>query len=105
MKKLITSLLIGAVAGIIDIIPMILQKLDRITFVSAFAFWVLMGFIIAHITLPIKNWKKGFLVAEFSIIPILILIAAVDIKSTIPVIITTAILGSLVGISTEKYAK
>lgn len=105
MKRIFYSLLIGAFAGIIDVIPMIIQKLDWYSNISAFMFWVIMGLIIAHISLPIKNWLKGLIVSLLSAIPIMILVFANDPKSVIPMLASSVILGSLVGITTGKYAK
>ena len=75
-KKIIYSLIIGAIAGIIDIIPMIIQGLDIYSDISAFIFWIIMGFIIAHISLPIKDWLRGMMIAIILAIPIMILVSA-----------------------------
>jgi len=105
MKKIITSLLIGTIEGTIDVIPMIIQGLDWYSNISAFVFWIVMGFVIAYISIPLKSWKKGLLVATLSILPIIIIVAASDPISIIPISIMTIILGSLVGFLTDKYAK
>ncbi|NQU86633.1 MAG: hypothetical protein HQ541_12810 [Mariniphaga sp.] len=105
MKKIITSLLIGTIVGTIDVIPMIIQGLDWYSNISAFVFWIVMGFVIAYISIPLKSWKKGLLVATLSILPIIIIVAASDPISIIPISIMTIILGSLVGFLTDKYAK
>jgi hypothetical protein len=105
MKKIKISLLIGAIAGTIDVIPMIIQGLDWHSNISAFIFWIVMGFVVAHISISLKSWKKGLLVAALSILPILIVVAASDPVSIIPISIMTIILGSLVGFLTDKYAK
>jgi len=105
MKKLQLSLLLGITAGIIDVIPMIIQKLTWDANISAFVFWIVMGFIIPRISLPIKSWQKGLLIAELCALPIMILVFAVDPKAIIPIAIMSAILGSLIGFLSEKYAK
>jgi len=43
MKKIYLGLLIGALAGIIDIIPMWLQKLSWDADLSAFVMWLVEG--------------------------------------------------------------
>jgi uncharacterized membrane protein len=43
MQKLLISLFIGIIAGIIDVIPMIVQKLDKYANMSAFIHWIIMG--------------------------------------------------------------
>lgn len=105
MRRLLLSLAIGAIAGIVDVVPMILQGLDWYSNVSAFVFWVVMGFVIAHVSLPIKNWLKGMIIALISAVPIMILVFADDPKSIIPMLVMSIGLGSLVGFFTGKYAR
>lgn len=104
MKKLLVSITIGIFAGIIDVIPMIIQGLDWYSNISAFVFWVVMGIIISHSVLPIKNWIKGLTIGLISAVPVMILVFSDDPKSVIPMFIMSIILGSLVGFFTGKYA-
>lgn len=60
-KKIIISLSIGIIAGIVDVIPMIFQGLDWYSNVSAFVFWIVTSFIIAYTVLPMQNWLKGLI--------------------------------------------
>lgn len=104
MSKLFISLGIGIVAGTIDIIPMIIQKLDKYANISAFVHWVVLGIIISYIQLPFSPWLKGIIVAEISALPIIIIVSKNDPKSIIPILIMSAILGAFVGITTAKFA-
>lgn len=105
MRKILISLFIGFVAGIIDVIPMILQKLDLYSCASAFVQWLVLGVIISHLEIGLKAWLKGLIIAEATAIPILILVAKSDVISVLPIMVMSAALGSLVGIFGEKYAK
>ena len=104
MSKLIISMIIGIIAGIVDVIPMIIQKINKHACFSAFVHWVAMGIIISYIQMPLSPWLKGLVVAEISAIPVVIIIAKEDKKSVIPILVMSAILGILVGISTTKFA-
>ncbi len=104
MSKLLFSLAIGIIAGIIDVIPMIIQKIDKYANISAFVHWVVLGIIISYIKIPFSPWLKGLIIAELSALPIVILVAKTDIKSIIPILIISAILGIFVGITTTKFA-
>ncbi len=42
MHGLFIALFIGIVAGLIDVIPMILQKMDKLANLSAFTHWVVL---------------------------------------------------------------
>lgn len=105
MKNIHRALIIGIVAGIIDVIPMILQGICWHANASAFVFWIGMGIIIPSINWNLKWWLKGFIVSELLSLPIIIIVAKTDIKSIIPIFVMTAILGSMVGYSSGKYIK
>ena len=105
MNKIIISLIIGVIAGIIDIIPGIIRKVDiRIT-LTGFTFWVVTSFIIAHIPFPIAGWLKGLIISALLAIPGTILFSIVDLKSVVPMIIITLVLGIIVGHLNGIYAQ
>ncbi len=104
MSKLIVSLIIGIIAGIVDVIPMIIQKMDKHANLSAFIHWVVVGVIISYIQIPLAPWLKGLVIAELLAISIMIIVAKEDKKSVIPIITMSAILGIFVGITTAKFA-
>jgi formate-dependent nitrite reductase membrane component NrfD len=98
MDKLLLGTIIGLAAGIIDIIPMIAQKLDKKTTISAFLHYLFVAIIIVNIDLPyIAWWLKGGIIALALAIPVVLMVSATDEKS-VPIILTTAaILGTLIG--------
>lgn len=104
MSKLFVSLGIGMVAGVIDIIPMVVQKLDKYSTISAFVQWVVLGFLISYVQVPLASWLKGLVIAEMAALPIMILVLKSDPKSVIPIMVMSAILGALVGMATAKLA-
>ena len=105
MKKITTGIILGIIAGILDVIPMLLQKLTWDANISAFCLWVVSGFLIATSSLKIKPAFKGLLISFLVLLPNLILIAWQDIKSIVPIFIMTAILGSLLGIGIERFSR
>lgn len=105
MKKPLASLVLGIGAGIIDVIPMFIQKLDAYSICSAFAQWILLGFIINYTAFGIKGWLKGLVIAFSLSIPILILIAKTELVSIIPIAIMSILLGALVGMLSAKLVK
>ena len=54
MKKPLIGITLGAIAGILDVIPMILQKLTWDANISAFVLWVISGYLIAVSNINIK---------------------------------------------------
>ncbi|MCK5077843.1 MAG: hypothetical protein KAR38_15780 [Calditrichia bacterium] len=105
MKKILTGLLIGTIAGIIDVIPMIIQGLNWYANISAFSHWVVLGVIIPFVNWNIKAWLKGLIIGEITAIPIMIIVLKDDPASIIPIFIFSTILGILVGISGQKFVK
>ncbi len=61
MNEILIALLIGIVAGIIDIIPMIIQKMNKYANLSAFFHWVVLSLIIPFVAWDISHWLRGAL--------------------------------------------
>ena len=105
VKKIKIGILLGIVAGIIDVIPMILQNLTWDANLSAFTMWIVVGFLTATIDLNINSIIKGLLIAFLVLLPSAILIAWQEPISLIPIIIMTTILGGILGFSIEKIMR
>lgn len=102
MKKIKIGLLFGIIAGVIDVIPMIMQNLTWDANISAFTMWIVVGFLIATIDLKINSIIKGILIAFLVLLPSAILIGWKEPVSLIPILIMTTILGGLLGFSINK---
>ena len=100
MNTLLLSVIIGIVAGVIDIIPMVIQKLDRRATISAFLQYFFVSIIIVNIELPhVVWWVQGGLISVALALPVVALVASED-KKAVPIILTmAAILGTLIGIA------
>lgn len=105
MENIILTLIIGVLAGIIDVVPMIIQKMDRYSIISAFVQWMVVTFVIMNIDLGVASWLKGLIVAVLMAVPIAVLIAKNEPKSVIPILIMSVVLGSIVGFAGDKFVK
>ncbi len=93
------TLLIGIVAGVIDVLPMIKMKLDKYSCISAFVYYVIVPFIIFDINwFGDLWWLKGGVVALLMAIPVIILAAKEDKKSPVAITIMSIVLGSIIGV-------
>lgn len=102
MKKYF-GIVVGFFAGIIDVVPMLIQKLPIDECVSAFTMWVLIGFLISKTEIGLRGALKGLVIAYITIIPIAVLIGSKEPKTLIPVAMMTLILGSLSGFVIGKF--
>ena len=102
MKKIIVGIGLGAIAGIIDVIPMLVMKLTWDANISAFLMWVIIGFFISVIDLRINTALKGILISYLVLLPAAILIGWADPKSLIPILVMTTVLGALLGIAIKR---
>lgn len=97
MQHTITLLAIGVVIAILDIVPMIIKKLDAMFIISACAMWVIFGILLQEVHFTSYSWINGVLLAMLLLIPLLPLIFRLDKAALIQVIITTVIFGAIGG--------
>jgi len=105
MNTLLLSVIIGIISGTIDIIPMVIQKLDKRASISAFLQYFFVSIIIVNIDLPhIVWWLQGGLISVALALPVVVLVSAQD-KKAVPIILTmAAVLGTLIGIAGHYLA-
>lgn len=100
MKNFLFMLLIGIVAGFIDVLPMLKMKLDKHSISSAFLFYLFLPFVILNVNLfGMVWWLKGALVAVMMAIPVIIIVSKTDKKSILPMVINAIVLGTVISIA------
>jgi hypothetical protein len=104
MKKLWIGIIAGIIAGIIDVIPMIIQNLTWDANLSAFSMWVVVGVFIASTHWKLNSPIKGILIAFMILMPSAIIIGWKEPFSLLPISIMTIILGGLLGYFIEKIS-
>ena len=104
-SKTTKGLLFGIIAGVIDVIPMLLQGLTWDANISAFSMWIVVGFLLSTSTLKMKGMLKGLLISFLVLLPNAVLIGWSNPVSLIPVGIMTLILGSGLGYFIERKKK
>lgn len=103
MNNFLIATIIGLIAGIIDIIPMIIQKLDKREVISAFLHYFALGIIIPFVSWGVAPWIKGLCIALLTALPIMIIVYPKDKKSIIPMLVFSIILGAGIGILGAKF--
>lgn len=104
-RNIITGLGLGVVAGIIDVIPMIIMNLTWDANISAFLMWVVIGFILSIAELKLNPIIKGVLISYLVLLPAAILIGWKEPVSLVPILIMTTLLGGALGYSLHRLKK
>lgn len=100
MRTIINSMLIGIIAGLIDILPMVIQKMNKRSIISAFLQYFFVSIIIVNINLPgVIWWLQGGIIALALAIPIIIIVSEKDSKATPVIAAMSIILGTLIGLA------
>jgi hypothetical protein len=102
MNTLSIAITVGILAGALDALPMIIKKLDRKDTLSAFVQWFFASIVIAFVDIPgVAWWLEGSLIGVALATPIVIIVSKTDKKSVPIILITSAVLGALVGAATH----
>ena len=104
-KRLLTGLLLGLIAGGIDLIPMFLQKLSWDANLSALSLWLVSGVLTASVDWRINPALNGMVISFMVLLPSAILIGAKEPLSLVPVGAMTLILGGALGHFTARLNK
>jgi len=104
-RKILLGIALGVAAGVVDIVPMVVQKLPIHSILSAFSMWVVLGLLINTSTLKMNGILKGLLLSLLVIMPTAILIGEAEPFSLVPIGIMTVILGASLGFASEKIEK
>ena len=104
-QRITIGVLIGAVAGVLDVIPMLLQGMTWDANLSAFSLWIVVGFMVATSNLKLPSVLKGIIISLLCLLPLAFVIGWQDPVSLIPILIITLVLGALIGFAFHKVVK
>ena len=105
MKRMAVGLGLGAVAGVLDVLPMIAQGLTWDANLSAFTMWIVVGFFISVIELPLPSPVQGIVVAFLCLVPSAILVGWHQPAALLPIGVMTTVLGALLGYGVRRLAR
>lgn len=103
--NVLIMLLIGLAAAIIDVVPMILQKLEKSACVSAAIHWIVLGIVIPSVEWDMAPWLKGAILGLMLLLPVAALVFPQDKKALIPMTFFSIILGAGVGAAGAAFIK
>ena len=105
MRKIALGLTLGLLAGIIDLVPMLIQKLTWDANLSALSLWIISGFLISTTNLKINSILKGIIISFLVLIPSAFIIGWKEPVSLLPIALMTLILGGVLGYLIERLAR
>jgi flagellar biosynthesis component FlhA len=103
MNNILIALIIGIIAGIIDVVPMIIMKLNKYACLSAFTHWIVLGLIIPFVSWNVDPWLKGLIIGELMALPVVLIVAQNDKKSIPPILVMSALIGIGVAIAGARF--
>ncbi len=103
MDNILIAALIGLTAGLIDVIPMIIMKLERTANISAFTHYFVLGLIIPFVHWDLKPWITGMIISFLFALPVMIIVYPKDKKAIYPMILFAIILGAGIGLAGAKF--
>jgi hypothetical protein len=104
MSKLFITLAIGVVAGLVDIAPMLMRRVDPFVLGSVFAHWLVTTILISYAVMPLHPIAKGALIGGLSALPVLITYAQAHPERHLPIFVISIVLGGVVGFLTNRFA-
>lgn len=103
MDHFTLSLAVGAVAGALDVIPMIAQRLAFRSCLSAFCTYFFAAVIVFYSDLPyLPWWADGMAVALMMAIPVVLTFTGKDRKAVPMILLNALVLGFLISVA-ERY--
>lgn len=104
MNTVLISIAIGAAAGLLDILPMVLQKQEKRAIISAFLQYFFAGTLIVNTNLfGLPWWLQGGLIALALALPVVVIVSEKDRKAA-PIICGMAIvLGTLISVAGHLF--
>lgn len=99
MDRFTLALLVGAIAGIIDVVPMLTRRLPLRFSLSAFCTYLFAGILVFYSDLPyLPWWADGIGITLMLAFPTLLALTGKD-RKIVPMLLNAVLLGFLIGVA------
>lgn len=102
-NKICLDISLGVIVGVINVLPMILQKISWDADISTFLTWIIVAFFISVTNFKFQGILKGIIVSLLIFIPSTVFVIESNLIGAIWVIAMTLIWGSLLGYLIDKF--
>lgn len=113
MNTVVLGLGLGVGAAIVDVAPMLAQRLPAAATASAVAQWLVMGVVISNCELGLPGWATGMIIGFASALPIVIVVAGnaalvrpgEGAKTVVIMLVNAIVLGGAIGLASRMIAR
>lgn len=106
MRAYLTIILIGLVSAFIGIIPLFKRKADKYTVLSAFVLFLIMPYVVYHLSLPWTQWWwKGMIVSAVLTLPLVITSGRGSSRCAFPLLLASVVVGAFISFLGHYYCK
>ncbi|MCD4712857.1 MAG: hypothetical protein K8R73_06195 [Clostridiales bacterium] len=102
-KKIIIAISIGLIAGILDLIPLVLVGAPLLNMTSILMFWIITSYFVAHIALFKNSILNGLALSTLNMLPLVMVIYTINPKDFMPMLSMALILGPLTGYLNGRF--
>lgn len=93
---------VGLVAGLLDLIPLVMVGAPWLNMVAIVVFWLVAVLFMAKTTLFANAWLNGLVVAVLIMLPLVLTVYTVNPKDFLPMLSMAVILGPLAGAAVRR---
>ncbi|HEY5962336.1 MAG TPA: hypothetical protein VIV60_37525 [Polyangiaceae bacterium] len=102
MNRFTMALVLGIVAGTVDVLPMVALKSSPWAMASAFTHWLVVAVLVVYVRAAFLPWLKGLLVGAASAVPVMLMVFPVDPTGIGPITLMSLLLGTGVGYASGR---
>jgi len=102
VKNIVAVLIVGLIAGALDLIPLILVDAPLYNMLSIMAFWLVATYMISSTTLSRNSLVNGLAISVLLMFPMALAVSATNQKDFFPMMLMAVVLGPIVGYAIGK---
>ena len=102
MRNALVIVMVGLVAGLLDLIPLVMVGAPLFNMVAIMVFWLVTVFFMAKVTLFRNPFLNGLVVAVLIMLPVVMTVYTVNPKDFLPMLSMAIVLGPLAGAALHR---
>lgn len=103
IKRLTIAVLIGLIAGLIDLVPLVLVEAPLINMMSILLFWLITSYFVSNVTIIKNSLLNGLVLSTLNMLLMVVVIYTINPKDFLPLLSMAITLGPLVGFLNGRF--